>query len=89
MDDELEIVNDDEGSGSRSNSKENTNALISLDQAIIKSIESCPNEDLKKKMYSCIVLVGGSCRFRSLEKFLHSKLSLQVNSLTNLLCVFL
>lgn len=52
--------------------------LLPLDQAILKSIESCPNEDLKRKMYSCILLVGGGIKLKEIEKYLHKKLALQV-----------
>ncbi len=52
--------------------------LISLDQAVVKSIESCPNEDMRRKMYSCILVVGGGARFRGLQQYLRGKLALQV-----------
>ena len=51
---------------------------LSLDQAILKSIEACPTEEMKKKMYSTILIVGSGFKFRQAEKFLMQKLALQV-----------
>ena len=58
-------------------------SFLPLDAAIVRSIESCPNDDLKRKMYNCVLLVGGSSRFRGMPKYLHGKLALQVS-----LCLF-
>jgi actin-related protein len=52
--------------------------LLPLDAAILKSIELCPNDELKRKMFSCILLVGGGGRFRGMERYLMGKLALQV-----------
>jgi actin-related protein 8 len=51
-----------------------TGQIIGLDSAIIQSIEHLPNEELKKKMYNCILLVGGSSKTPGLGKFLQSKI---------------
>ena len=52
--------------------------LLSLDAAILKSIEACSNEETKRKMFSCILLVGGGLKFKGVERYLQSKLALQV-----------
>jgi actin-related protein 8 len=52
--------------------------LLPLDVAIRKSIEACPTDELKKKMFGCILLVGGGIRFKGVTKYLHQRLSLQV-----------
>ena len=58
--------------------------LMPIDQAILKSIEACPTDEMKKKMYSSILIVGGGMKFRNADKFLMQKLALQVNvCLTN------
>ena len=51
---------------------------LSLDAAIVKSIELCPNDEIKKKMFSCILLVGGGASLRCFDRYLASKLALQV-----------
>lgn len=53
--------------------------LMPLDQAILKSIDSCPSDEIKKKMYSSILLVGGGIKFNMVQKFLTQKLALQVS----------
>ena len=53
--------------------------LMPIDQAILKSIEACPSDEMKKKMYSSILIVGGGMKFRNADKFLMQKLALQVN----------
>ena len=52
--------------------------LLPLDAAILKSIELCPAEELKRKMFGCILLVGGGTRIRGLDKYLRGRLALQV-----------
>ena len=83
MDDELDILNDDSNFNSKIHPRFNVDTLdrsllISLDQAILRSIESCTSDEVKKKMYSSIVLVGGGIRFNNINKFLTQKLALQV-----------
>lgn len=48
--------------------------IIGLDSAIIQSIEHLPNEELKKKMYSSILLVGGSSKIPGLQSWLQNKI---------------
>ena len=52
--------------------------LLTLDTAILRSIDSCPNEDVRRKMYSSILLVGGGIKFRGVAKYIKHKLTLQV-----------
>ncbi|CAB3385566.1 Hypothetical predicted protein [Cloeon dipterum] len=51
--------------------------LLSIDQAIMQSIERCP-EELKKKMYSSILVVGGGMKFVGINTWLQNKISLQI-----------
>lgn len=51
-----------------------TGEIIGLIDAILQSIEHLPNEELKKKMYNCILLVGGSAKIPGLGKFLQNKI---------------
>jgi actin-related protein 8 len=51
-----------------------TGQIIGLDSAILQSIEHLPNEDLKKKMYNCILLTGGSSKIPGLSRWLHTKI---------------
>ena len=52
--------------------------LLPLDIAIRKSIESSASEEVKKKMFGCILLVGGGIRFKGIAKYLHQRMALQV-----------
>lgn len=47
--------------------------LMGVDQAILKSIERCGNDEVKKKMYSCIVVVGGGLKFEGAQQWLQYK----------------
>lgn len=47
--------------------------LMGVDQAILKSIERCGNDEVKKKMYSCIVVVGGGFKFEGAQQWLQYK----------------
>jgi actin-related protein len=88
MDDELDIMNEDSNTTATkackaqlaSNVNEANSLLLSLDQAILKSIEACPTEDTKKKMYNCILIVGGGLQFQKAEKYMMQKLALQVKT---------
>lgn len=51
-----------------------TGQIIGLDSAILQSIEHLPNEELKKKMYNCILLVGGSSKIPGLGRWLQNKI---------------
>nr|SVE92898.1 EOG090X02LT [Moina brachiata] len=52
--------------------------LYSLDQAILHSIERCSSDEMKRRMYSCILLVGGGAKFEGLSTWLHNRLLLQI-----------
>lgn len=54
--------------------------IIGLDNAIIQSIEHLPNEELKKKMYSSILLVGGSSKIPGLQSWLQNKIQQAIPS---------
>ncbi|KAL7305926.1 hypothetical protein TKK_0001402 [Trichogramma kaykai] len=51
---------------------------LSLDHAILQSIDRCPTEDLKRKMYSCILVVGSGMKFQGIGMWLHNRISLQI-----------
>lgn len=36
------------------------------------------SEEMKRKMYSCILIVGGGAKFKSIDKWLQSRLALQI-----------
>ena len=52
--------------------------LYSLDQAILHSVECCSTEEMKRRMYSCILLVGGGAKFEGLSTWLNNRLLLQI-----------
>ncbi|XP_060598476.1 actin-related protein 8-like [Ruditapes philippinarum] len=47
-----------------------TPPLMGLDEAVLYSIDKCDSDDMKKKMYSCIVVVGGGFNFESTQPWL-------------------
>eukprot|EP00794_Sanderia_malayensis_P009126 gene9126-10099_t len=51
---------------------------ISLDSAILYSIDCCGNSETKRKMYSSILVVGGGLMFKGTESFLLRKLQAQL-----------
>ena len=81
MDDELDVINEDIVKLATANNDDDKerSLLMPIDQAILKSIEACPTDEMKKKMYSSILIVGGGMKFRNADKFLMQKLALQVN----------
>ncbi|KAI0239859.1 Actin-related protein 8 [Lamellibrachia satsuma] len=52
--------------------------LLGLDQAILGSIEKCENDDMKKRMYSCVVVVGGGLAFLGCQSWLQYLLWIQM-----------
>lgn len=48
--------------------------IINIDSAILQSIEHLSNDDLKKKMYNCILLIGGGSKIPGLAKWLQNKI---------------
>jgi actin-related protein 8 len=52
--------------------------LLGIDQAILQCIDQCDSDEVKRRMYSSILLVGGGLAFAGIEKWLQSRLSLQI-----------
>uniref|UniRef100_A0A8D8KQB3 Actin-related protein 8 n=1 Tax=Culex pipiens TaxID=7175 RepID=A0A8D8KQB3_CULPI len=52
--------------------------IIGIDQAVVQSIERCPNDELKRKMYSCILVVGGGMKFVGISNWLQNRVSLKI-----------
>ncbi|XP_055591976.1 actin-related protein 8 [Uranotaenia lowii] len=52
--------------------------LIGIDQAVLQSIERCPNDELKRKMYGCILVVGGGMKFIGMSNWLQNKVALKI-----------
>ncbi|XP_043475529.1 actin-related protein 8-like isoform X1 [Leptopilina heterotoma] len=52
--------------------------LLGLDHAVLQSIDRCPTEDLKRKMYSCVLVVGSGMKFQGIGMWLHNRISLQI-----------
>ncbi|KAK7788285.1 hypothetical protein R5R35_013901 [Gryllus longicercus] len=52
--------------------------ILGLDQAVLQSIDRCPSEDLKRKMYGCILVVGGGMKFVGIGTWLQNRISLQI-----------
>lgn len=44
--------------------------LMGIDQAILQSIDRCGSDEVKKKMYSCIIVVGGGMMFEEAQQWL-------------------
>uniref|UniRef100_A0A1A9VSH4 Uncharacterized protein n=1 Tax=Glossina austeni TaxID=7395 RepID=A0A1A9VSH4_GLOAU len=56
----------------------NNGEVVSLDLAIVRSIERCTSDDMKRKMYGCILLVGGASKLLGFSKWLEQKITLQL-----------
>ncbi|XP_076756676.1 actin-related protein 8 isoform X1 [Xylocopa sonorina] len=52
--------------------------LLGLDHAVLQSIDRCPTDDLKRKMYSCVLVVGSGMKFQGIGMWLHNRISLQI-----------
>ncbi|XP_011305453.1 actin-related protein 8, partial [Fopius arisanus] len=52
--------------------------LLGLDHAVLQSIDRCLTEDLKRKMYSCILIIGSGMKFKGIGMWLHNRISLQI-----------
>ncbi|RWS22642.1 actin-related protein 8-like protein [Leptotrombidium deliense] len=52
--------------------------LLGLDQAIIQCIDRCDNDDTKRRMYNCVLVVGGGINFKGVETWLQNRLSVQI-----------
>ncbi|MCL4124010.1 UNVERIFIED_CONTAM: hypothetical protein GTU68_020394 [Idotea baltica] len=51
---------------------------MSIEQAILASIDKCPNDEMKRKMYSSVLVVGGGAKFENFGKWLQHRLGLQI-----------
>ncbi|KFM64441.1 Actin-related protein 8, partial [Stegodyphus mimosarum] len=56
----------------------NCDQLFGIDQAIVQSIERCDSDELKMKMYSCILVVGGGMMFNGIHTWLRNRLQVQI-----------
>ncbi|XP_050067161.1 actin-related protein 8 [Anopheles maculipalpis] len=52
--------------------------LVGLDQAIIQSIERCSSDELKRKMYGCILIVGGGIKFPGIGSWLQCQVASKI-----------
>uniref|UniRef100_A0A672MU69 Actin related protein 8 n=1 Tax=Sinocyclocheilus grahami TaxID=75366 RepID=A0A672MU69_SINGR len=46
---------------------------LGMDKAILHSIDSCASDETKRKMYSCILVVGGGLLFDGAQEFLQHR----------------
>ena len=49
--------------------------VLPLDQAILRSVDACSGEEVKKKMLAAVLVVGGGLRFPGAGPYLQSRLS--------------
>ena len=54
------------------------NQVLPLDLAILKSVESCPSEELRKKVLNAVLIVGKGLKFAGASDYLKQRLTLQV-----------
>ncbi|XP_073829514.1 actin-related protein 8 [Musca autumnalis] len=54
--------------------------IVPLDMAVVRSIERCMTDDMKRKMYGSILLVGGGSKLSGFSKWLEQKIILHVRS---------
>ncbi|MGH0167785.1 UNVERIFIED_CONTAM: hypothetical protein FKN15_053689 [Acipenser sinensis] len=47
---------------------------LGIDKAILHSIDCCASDETKKKMYSCILVVGGGLMFHGSQEFLRHRI---------------
>ncbi|XP_056628218.1 actin-related protein 8 [Triplophysa dalaica] len=47
---------------------------LGIDKAILHSIDSCSSDETKRKMYGCILLVGGGLLFHGAQEFLQHRI---------------
>ncbi|KAK6176999.1 hypothetical protein SNE40_015194 [Patella caerulea] len=52
--------------------------LMGVDEAIVYSIEKCSNDDIKRKMYSCILIIGGGMSFDAAQKCITGRIWPQI-----------
>lgn len=54
--------------------------LMGVDEAIIHSIEKCDSEDLRRRLYSCILVVGGGLQFDGAMSWLQHQVTQAIPS---------
>uniref|UniRef100_A0A1I8MF18 Uncharacterized protein n=1 Tax=Musca domestica TaxID=7370 RepID=A0A1I8MF18_MUSDO len=90
-DEELVVVDnfdvDDRSANVRNTDKEEqmyfapgSGQIVPIDVAVVRSIERCMTEDMKRKMYGSILLVGGGSKLSGFSKWLEQKIILHVRS---------
>ncbi|RWS17454.1 actin-related protein 8-like protein [Dinothrombium tinctorium] len=52
--------------------------LLGIDQAVMQCIDRCDNDDTKRRMYNCVLVVGGGINFKGIDTWLQSRLSVQI-----------
>ncbi|ODM96367.1 Actin-related protein 8 [Orchesella cincta] len=77
---DAEDADEDDGEpqeGSQQNSKLSFEQPLGIDQAIVQSIDSCNvPEDLKRRLYSCIIVVGGGFKIKGLDSWLSYRMKI-------------
>ncbi|XP_043236249.1 actin-related protein 8-like [Amphibalanus amphitrite] len=76
LDDEVDALEPSQSQDSKGQIK--IDKLLSLDQAILHSVDQCGSDELKRKFYSCVIVVGGGAKFTGFATWLRSRLSLQI-----------
>jgi actin-related protein 8 len=52
--------------------------LLGIDQLIVQCIDRCDSEEMKKRMFSCILIVGGGSKIHGIDNFIRDKLNTQI-----------
>ena len=76
--DQAELDELDQADVSTNEKEISTEMLLGIDQAILQCIDRCDSDEIKRKMYSCILITGGGMSFVGIDKWLHSRLSMQI-----------
>lgn len=53
-------------------------SLIGIDQAILQSIDRCDNDEMKRRMSSCVMVIGGGLMFPGLNGWIEHLLCSQM-----------
>ncbi|XP_053687673.1 actin-related protein 8 [Sabethes cyaneus] len=80
QDDDM-VVEEQEKDGGKASDKDFImpgGQVIGIDQAVLQSIERCPNDELKRKMYGCILVVGGGMKFTGISNWLQNRVALKI-----------
>ncbi|KAG0434232.1 hypothetical protein HPB47_019252, partial [Ixodes persulcatus] len=52
--------------------------LLGIDQAIVQCVDRCDCDEMKRKMFSCVLVVGGGSLFPGIHTWLQNRLSVQI-----------